>query len=240
MSGSLLSVRNLVASYGADVPIVKGVSFELAASQALAVIGPNGAGKSTLLKALLGLTPQVSGEVRLDDVLLPRLAPAPLVRAGIGFVPQGHQVFPEMTVRENLEMGCYWLAPKDAGAAVQRVVNTLPQLASLADRAAGVLSGGEQQLVSIGRALTQQPKLLLVDEPSAGLSPKNTVMVFEILAGLRRAGIAIVLVEQNAVMALRFADFGLVLDMGCRRFYGRARDLLADQSVRDLYLGGAA
>ncbi len=239
MSSPLLSVASLIAGYDADVPIINDVSFAVEAGKALAVIGPNGAGKSTLLKALLGLVPNVTGEVRFADVLLPRLSPGPLVRAGIGFVPQGHQVFPEMTVGENLEMGCYWMKAAGAQAAVERVLARLPILREFATRQAGVLSGGEQQLVSIGRALTLQPKVLLIDEPSAGLSPRNTLMVFEILGELRRAGLTIVLVEQNAVMALKFADHGLVLDMGRKRFHGLAAELVRDPDVRALYLGGA-
>jgi branched-chain amino acid transport system ATP-binding protein len=161
-----------------------------------------------------------------------------LIKAGVAYVPQGHQVFPDLTVAENLEMGCYWLPASEAKSSVGRVLELVPQLQKLKNRPAGVLSGGEQQLVSLGRALTTGPSVLLVDEPSAGLSPKHVGAVLQILHDLRTSGLGVMLVEQNARMALELADTGVVLDLGQVRFQGDARRLLADPAVRALYLGG--
>jgi len=233
MSDELLSATDIYAGYNGDVPVVRGVSFSLYCNQVLAVIGPNGSGKSTLLKAILGIVPRFRGAIRLLGQTWSRVSPQAMIRAGVGYVPQGHQVFPELTVQENLEMGCYWMDLREARRAMEVVLERLPS------RAAGVLSGGEQQLVSVGRALTHRPRILLIDEPSAGLSPGNTSAIFDILGELRATGVGMMLVEQNARMALEFAEHALVLDMGKIRISGAARQLLDDPGVRAVYLGDA-
>lgn len=237
-TSNLLTASDMYGGYGRDTQVINGVTVSVDTGEIVCIIGPNGAGKSTLLKCILGLVPQIRGSVSIQGKKLDSLNPAVLTRAGVAYVPQGHQVFPDLTVVENLEMGCYWLPANRAKTAVGRVLDLVPQLGKLKNRPAGVLSGGEQQLVSIGRALTTSPNVLLVDEPSAGLSPKHVIVVFQMLADLRASGLGVMLVEQNARMALDLADTGIVLDLGQIRFQGDAKQLLADPDVRALYLGG--
>jgi branched-chain amino acid transport system ATP-binding protein len=237
-TAELLSASDIFGGYGRDTPVINGVTVSVDAGEIVCIIGPNGAGKSTLLKCILGLVPQVTGSVVVGGRQLAGLTPSALIKAGVAYVPQGHQVFPDLTVAENLEMGCYWLPASKAKSSVERVLELVPQLQKLKNRPAGVLSGGEQQLVSLGRALTISPSVLLVDEPSAGLSPKHVGAVLQILHDLRASGLGVMLVEQNARMALELADTGVVLDLGQVRFQGNARHLLADPAVRALYLGG--
>jgi branched-chain amino acid transport system ATP-binding protein len=239
MSEELLSGKDIFAAYYGDLPVLRGVSFSVRKGQVVAVVGPNGSGKSTLLKTVLGIVPLLRGKVEFLGRTLVRVRPEEIIRQGVGYVPQGHQVFPNLTVRENLEMGCYWMDRDETHSAVERILGRLPQLRSLVDRAAGVLSGGEQQLVSIGRALVHCPKILLVDEPSAGLSPRNVAEVFGILRELRGEGIGILLVEQKAKLALQFADEALILDMGRVVMSGPAKMLLDEERVRSVYLGGS-
>ena len=217
--------------------MLRGVSLHGGADEIVAVIGPNGAGKSTFLKAVAGIVRPTSGSVAFggDDVTGSR--PDRLTRRGLGFVPQLDNVFPTLTVAENLDVGAQALARRDRHDAVAAVVEQFPLLRERRRQRAGTLSGGQRKLVALGRALVGRPSLLLLDEPSAGLSPQATDMVFAELEGIRERGIGIVMVEQNARRALSLADRGYVLDMGRNAHEGTGADLLVDPRVAELYLG---
>jgi branched-chain amino acid transport system ATP-binding protein len=236
MSDPALVVRDLHAGYD-EVPVLRGVSLHGGADEIVAVIGPNGAGKSTFLKAVAGIVRPTSGSVAFggDDVTGAR--PDRLTRRGLGFVPQLDNVFPTLTVAENLDVGAQALARRDRHDAVAAVVEQFPLLRERRRQRAGTLSGGQRKLVALARALVGRPTLLLLDEPSAGLSPRATDMVFDELEGVRERGIGIVMVEQNARRALSLADRGYVLDMGRNAHAGTGADLLVDPRVIELYLG---
>ena len=239
MSGPvLLSARDLTAGYG-QMPILHGVTLEVRAGELVSVIGPNGAGKSTSFKAIVGFVRPTSGRVVFDGQDITGLRPDRVLALGLAYVPQGRIVFPDMTVLENLEMGAY--IERDSGKireALDRVYALFPVLAERRTQRAGTMSGGEQQMVAIGRALMTRPKLVLLDEPSLGLAPKYVSLIFERLAEMKRAGYTLMVVEQNAARALAVADRGYVLELGRNRFEGPGPDLLADQEVKRLYLGG--
>jgi branched-chain amino acid transport system ATP-binding protein len=231
-----LSVRALGAGY-AGIRVLDGIDLDVPKGQITAVIGPNGAGKTTLLKALSGLIPR-SGEVRFDGVLLP-LEPAAIVARGIGHVPEGRQLFAQMTVRENLELGGWPLPRGERTARIDAVVAIFPRLAERRHQLAGSMSGGEQQMLSIGRALMSRPRLLMLDEPSLGLAPR---LVDELLATVRRLhteGVTILLVEQNVAKALAMADTAYVIERGRVVLHGPAVSLLDSPEVRTAYLGRA-
>lgn len=202
------------------------------------LLGPNGAGKSTFLKAVAGIVRPASGAVVFDGVDVTGLRPDRLTRRGLGFVPQLDNVFPTLTVSENLHVGAQALARGDRPDAVTAVVDRFPLLRDRRRQRAGTLSGGQRKLVALGRALVGRPSLLLLDEPSAGLSPQATDMVFAELEGIRESGIGIVMVEQNARRALALSTRGYVLDMGRNAHEGTGADLLVDPRVAELYLGG--
>jgi ABC-type branched-subunit amino acid transport system ATPase component len=234
----LLAAEDLHAGYG-RIPILHGLTLRVAAGEVVSVIGPNGAGKSTAFKALVGLVPPSHGRVRFDGEDITGLRPDRVLRRGLAYVPQGRIVFPQMTVLENLDMGAY--IERDGGRiaeALARVYALFPVLRERRRQAAGTLSGGEQQMLAIGRALMTRPRLLLLDEPSLGLSPKFLGLVFEKIAELKAAGMTMMLVEQNAVKALAVADRAYVLELGRNRFEGSGAALLADPEVKRLYLGG--
>ena len=234
----LLAVRDLAAGYG-KVPILHGVSLAVYPGEAVSLIGPNGAGKSTVLKAVMGLLKPTAGEIRFGGMAIGGLRPDQLVRRGLGYVPQGRIVFKEMTVRENLEMGAYTVRDRArVGQALERVFALFPRLAERSGQAAGTLSGGEQQMAAMARALMAEPRLLLLDEPSLGLAPRFVELVFEKLLELKAAGLTLLLVEQNAVKALGVSDRGYVLELGRNRFTGSGAALLSDERVQRLYLGG--
>ena len=235
---ALLSVRDLHVSYG-KVEAVSGVSLDMEAGQIVTVIGPNGAGKTTLLAALMGLLP-AQGETRYDGQDVSRLITEERVRAGVCLVPERRELFTEMSVADNLILGAYtrW----NDRAAVERdlldVYARFPRLSERRAQLAGTLSGGERQMLALGRALMTKPRLLLLDEPSLGLAPLIVREIFRIVTGLRELGVSILLVEQNARAALESADFGYVLETGSIAHSGKAADLIHDPRVIASYLGG--
>ncbi len=235
---ALLSVRDLHVSYG-KVEAVSGVSLEMEAGQIVTVIGPNGAGKTTLLAALMGLLP-AKGETRYDGEDLSGLITEERVRAGMCLVPERRELFTEMTVADNLILGAYTRWNDRAGVQrdLQDVYARFPRLSERRTQLAGTLSGGERQMLALGRALMTKPRLLLLDEPSLGLAPLIVREIFRIVTGLRELGVSILLVEQNARAALESADFGYVLETGSIVHSGRAADLIHDPKVIASYLGG--
>lgn len=226
----------LVAGYIPEVNILNGCNLVVHAAEFVGIIGPNGAGKSTFLKAVLGQCTIRSGKVTfLGDDITGRKAHE-LVSRGIGYVPQTKNVFPSLTVTENLEMGCF-LKPSVFPERFEYVTNLFPRLLERKDSKAGALSGGERQMVAMGRALMMEPKLLLLDEPSAGLSPMLQDEVFVQCRAINKTGVAILMVEQNARRCLQVVDRGYVLDQGRNAHTGTGRDLLSDPAVIELYLG---
>ena len=237
---ALLEVRDVDAGYGAGPNILKGLSLQVEAGKSYCIIGPNGAGKSTLLKVISGLLPTRAGEVTFRGVPFNGARPDQVLAAGICFVPQEQAVFPEMSVRENLVMGGYLV--KDRGlikTRMDRVFELFPILAQRASLDAGKLSGGQQQMLTLGRALMIDPDILMLDEPSLGLAPQVADQIFATIRELEDLGITIVMVEQNAIRGLQLADWGVVLDLGIVRFEGPADTILEDQRIRELYLGKA-
>jgi branched-chain amino acid transport system ATP-binding protein len=234
----LLVAEAITAGYG-RLDILHGVSLTVDANEIVSIIGPNGAGKSTAFKTIVGLLAPRTGRVVFNGEDVTGLRPNLVLPRGLAYVPQGRIVFPQMTVLENLEMGAY--TERDRGrvaAALERVHALFPVLAERRKQKAGTMSGGEQQMVAIARALMTTPKLILLDEPSLGLSPKFVTLIFEKLVEMRGAGYTLMLVEQNATRALAIADRGYVLELGRNRFEGPGRQLLADPEVKRLYLGG--
>jgi ABC-type branched-subunit amino acid transport system ATPase component len=234
----LLSVDGITAGYG-RIDILHDVSLTISPGEIVSVIGPNGAGKSTAFKTIVGFLTPRSGRVLFNGDSIVGLRPDRVLRRGLAYVPQGRIVFPQMTVLENLEMGAY--IERDSGrvaAASERVFALFPILGERRRQKAGTMSGGEQQMVAIGRALMTSPRLILLDEPSLGLSPKFVALIFDKLVEMKRSGFTLMIVEQNAVRALAIADRGYVLELGRNRFEGPGRALLEDPEVKQLYLGG--
>jgi ABC-type branched-subunit amino acid transport system ATPase component len=234
----LLRAEGLTAGYG-KMAILHDVTLDVRAGEMVSVIGPNGAGKSTAFKTIVGFLRPSTGRVLFDGQDITGLRPDQVLPRGLAYVPQGRIVFPQMTVLENLEMGAY--IERDGRrirAALERVYRLFPVLADRRGQRAGTMSGGEQQMVAIGRALMTTPKLILLDEPSLGLAPKFVSLIFEKLAEMKQAGYTLMVVEQNAAKALAVADRGYVLELGRNRFEGPGRVLLADPEVKRLYLGG--
>ena len=237
--GSILTVSELVAGYDPGVPIISGASIAVSAGEIVVVLGPNGAGKSTLIKSIAGLVPIQSGAVTLAGADITRLPAHKMVRQGLAFVPQTENVFALMSVDDNLQLAGGILAPDIKSARIAEMYTFFPDLARQRRLPAGRLSGGQRQMVAVARALMVAPKVLMLDEPSAGLSPKLVDVVFNKLAEIRQSGVTIVLVEQNARAALEIADRAYILVEGRNRHEGRARDLWGDPTVSELYLGGA-
>ena len=235
---SLLEVDALEAGYE-DALVLRGVSIRADADEIVAVIGPNGAGKSTLLKAVYGLVTRYAGSVRFAGEDVTRLRPDRLTRRGLNFVPQTENVFPSLTLAENVHVSALVLPKGERRAAVERVRELFPILVERPRQRAGTLSGGQRKLVALARALVTQPQLLLLDEPSAGLSPQAMETVFDKLVEINAIGIGIVMVEQNARRALALAHRGYVLDTGRNAIEGTGADLLRDPQVAELYLGGS-
>lgn len=235
----VLDAADLVAGYIPEVNILNGCNLEVRAGEFVGIIGPNGAGKSTFLKAVLGQCKVRSGVIRLNGDDITGRKAHELVALGVGYVPQNKNVFPSLTVRENLEMGCF-LKPSVFGERFDYVVQMFPKLGERAAQRAGALSGGERQMVAMGRALMMQPKILLLDEPSAGLSPALQDEVFVNCRTINQSGVAILMVEQNARRCLQVVHRGYVLDQGRNAYTGSGRDLLADPNVIELYLGTLA
>jgi branched-chain amino acid transport system ATP-binding protein len=236
---ALLELADVSAAYG-PIQILHGVSLHVDAGEVVAVIGPNGAGKSTTFKVIMGFINYLGGRMRFDGHDLVGQRPDRILALGLGYVPQGRVVFTQMTVRENLEMGAYLERDKaKVQAAMEWVFALFPRLAERLKQQAGTMSGGEQQMLAMGRALMTRPKMLMLDEPSLGLSPRLVDEVFDKTVEMARAGLTVMLVEQNAARALEISDRGYVLELGRNRFEGRGPDLLANPDVRRLYLGGA-
>jgi len=238
MSEPLLDIRGLEVAYGA-VQVLFGVDMEVMAGEIVAIIGPNGAGKSTVIKAVIGLQPARAGRIRFRGEDITHLPAHRIPPLGIGYVPQGRIVFARMTVEDNLEMGAFLIQSRDQRReAVEKVFAQFPRLAERRTQLAGNLSGGEQQMLAIGRALMLDPKLVILDEPSLGLSPKYVDLVFEKLLELKEQGRTLLMVEQNAARALELSDRGYALELGRNRFSDSANKLLANGDVRRMYLGG--
>ena len=227
-----------IAGYG-GANILNGVSIAIEAHEIGVIVGPNGAGKSTTLKALFGLLKVSEGSVLFDGGTITNLPPEKLVRAGLSFVPQEFNVFPTMSVQENLEMGAY-IRRDDFRRQIDQIYGFFPPLKDKRKQPAGELSGGQRQMVAIGRALMTEPKLLLLDEPTAGLSPRYMGEIFERIIDVNKSGVGILMVEQNARQALAIAHRGFVLAGGQNRFTGTGAELLADPEVAKSFLGGGA
>ena len=233
----MLEVKDLRVRYG-TVEAVKGVSFQVAAGSIVSLIGANGAGKTTSLRALTGLVKPSGGELRFDNTSLIGLAPHQIVRLGIAHVPEGRRLFPKMTVLENLKMGAYRQSNKaDVLSTLEMIYARLPILRERGRQLAGSLSGGEQQMLAIARALMSRPKLLLLDEPSMGLSPIMTAEIGKIIRQINSLDVSIILVEQNAMLALTLGQYGYVLETGSLVMQGNAQELLRDEGVKKAYLG---
>jgi len=235
----LVEARDLVAGYVPGVDILRGCTLELHDGEIVGVIGPNGAGKSTLIKAMFGLLAVRSGSVHFRGEDITVSTPHRLVAKGIGYVPQVANVFPTLTVNENLEMGTY-LRPREFRKRVEAVDALFPRIGERRRQRAGSLSGGERQMLAMARALMMDPQVLFLDEPSAGLSPVFQDQVFDRVRDINADGVAIVMVEQNARRCLEIADRGYVLDQGRNAYTGEGRDLLHDPKVIELYLGTLA
>ncbi|HEX6312924.1 MAG TPA: ABC transporter ATP-binding protein [Acidimicrobiia bacterium] len=239
MSAPLVEARDLVAGYVPGVDILRGCTLELHDGEIVGVIGPNGAGKSTLIKAMFGLLAVRSGSVRLGGEDITNATPHALVAKGIGYVPQVANVFPTLTVNENLEMGAY-LRPREFRTRVAAIEGLFPRIAERRRQRAGSLSGGERQMLAMARALMMDPRVLFLDEPSAGLSPVYQDQVFDRVRDINAGGVAVVMVEQNARRCLQIAHRGYVLDQGRNAHSGSGGDLLHDPKVIELYLGTLA
>jgi branched-chain amino acid transport system ATP-binding protein len=232
----LLAVRDLDAGYG-DLQILSGVDVDVLDGEYVVVVGPNGAGKSTVMKSVFGLTTHMGGRITFDDADITGLAPEEIIHEGVGYVPQTDNVFASLSVRENLEMGAYILdsVPDDALAAV---FERFPVLEERQSQRAGTMSGGQQQMLAMGRALMLDPDLLLLDEPSAGLAPDLVDEMFDRIDAIVEGGTAVLMVEQNAKEALSRCDRGYVLANGENRYADTGDRLLADPQVRQEFLGG--
>jgi branched-chain amino acid transport system ATP-binding protein len=236
----MLELRELEAGYGRAALVLRGISVDVRAGEIVCLIGPNGAGKSTVLRVASGLLRPRSGAVLLKDRDVSGVPPHKLLKRGMSHVLQGHSVFPEMTVAENVKMGGYTLKDKKVlGERIETVRDHFPVITEKWKTPAGLLSGGQQKMVEFGRSLMLDPDVLLLDEPSCGLEPRAMTMVFEEIGRLRDLGKAVLLVEQNARSALAMADRGCVLDLGRVRIEGPASELLDDPELGSLYLGGA-
>ena len=233
----LLAVRDLRVSYG-GIQAVKGIDLDIGAGEMVCLIGANGAGKTSTLKAIAGLLPVAREAVRLDGVPVGGLRAFQLVRRGLALVPEGRGVFPQLTVDENLAMGAYVRTDREAvGADRERLFERFPRLQERRRQSAGTLSGGEQQMLAIARALMSRPRLLLLDEPSMGLAPMIVARIFEIVAEIARQGVTVLIVEQNARLALQACHYGYVLESGAITLHDAAAALAADDGVRRAYLG---
>jgi branched-chain amino acid transport system ATP-binding protein len=231
-----LAVRGLRAGHGA-VEAVSGIDLEVGEAEIVALLGANGAGKTTTLRAVSGLLRLTAGSVLLDGQRLDRLAPHRVVAAGVAHVPEGRRVFARMSVRENLEMGAY-TTPAGARTALDRVLELLPALADRQQQVAGTLSGGEQQLLALGRALMSDPRVLLLDEPSTGLAPQAVEAVLAVVAGVAAAGTAVLLVEQEVEAALQLASWAYVMETGRVVAQGPSASVRDDPGLVEAYLGG--
>ena len=236
MSEPILKVENINVYYG-SIHAIKGISFEVYEGEIVTLIGANGAGKSTTLNTISGLLHPTTGSVEFLGENLAKIAPHKIVEKGLAQVPEGRRVFAQMTVQENLEMGAYTQG-NNIDEDLQKVYELFPRLQERKNQIAGTLSGGEQQMLAMGRALMSRPKLLMLDEPSMGLAPILVEQIFNIIADLHKSGATILLVEQNAKMALSIASRGYVMETGRIVTTGSGKELLSSEAVRKAYLGG--
>ena len=232
----IIEVKNVVGGYG-GAPILNGVNISIEQSDIGVIVGPNGAGKSTTLKAIFGLLRVTSGSVIFEGQEVTNSLPDKLVPRGLSFVPQEKNVFVSMSVEENLEMGAF-VRRDDISGTLEEIYTMFPVLKEKRRQPAGELSGGQRQMVAMGRALMSKPRLLMLDEPSAGLSPRYVLEIFEHIVTVNKAGVGILMVEQNARQALAFATRGFVLTQGQNRFTGTGAELIADPDVAKSFLGG--
>lgn len=236
MSGNL-TTENIVAAYG-SARVLSGVSIDAKAGAITSILGANGAGKTSLIRAILGLLPTSEGGITLDGEILSGLSPHARVARGLGCVPEGRKVFPKMTVEENLRVGAYLSTDKDqVEERLQKVYRTFPRLNERKQQFAGTMSGGEQAMVSIGRALMSEPRILLIDEPSLGLSPALVRESFALIRDINKTGVSILLVEQNVRQTLAIADYGYVISQGTVVAQGTSEELQNDAEMNKAYFG---
>ena len=231
----MLKIENLIVNYG-GIEAVKGISLEVPDGSIITLVGANGAGKSTTLRSIVGLVKARSGSITLDGEELLGQATTDIVSKGITLVPEGRHVFPDMTVLENLKIGAY-LRKDKLSDDIERIYNLFPRLKERSWQAAGTLSGGEQQMLAVGRALMSKPKIIMMDEPSLGLAPIIVQGIFDIIQQINKEGTTVLLIEQNANMALKVADYGYVMETGRISLSGTGTELLANEQVKELYLG---
>ena len=231
----MLKIDGLKVSYG-GIEAVKGISFEVPERKIVTLIGANGAGKSTTLRTIAGLVKPAKGRIHLQGEDITNLSPDKIVAKGVTLVPEGRRVFPDLTVLENLKIGAY-LRKDDLSHDLEWVYELFPRLKERSWQAAGTLSGGEQQMLAVGRALMSRPKILMMDEPSLGLAPIVVKGIFDIIKEINKLGVTVLLIEQNANMALRIADVGYVLETGKITMTGTGKELLTDPAVKAAYLG---
>lgn len=233
---SLLTAERVVSGYG-DMEVLHGVDLTVSAGEIVTIIGPNGAGKSTLMKTIFGLLKPKAGRITFEDTDITGMSPDRVVRCGLAYVPQVENVFPSMTIRENLEMGAFILRG-DLRERLHRIYELFPVLGARRKARVGKMSGGERQMVAMGRALMLDPKLLMLDEPSAALAPNLTASIFDRIVAINEAGLTILIVEQNAKDSLKLSDRGCVLAGGLKCFEDSGPALLANEDIGRLYLGG--
>ncbi|HHT24097.1 MAG TPA: ABC transporter ATP-binding protein [Clostridiaceae bacterium] len=235
----MLKINNLVVSYGLE-PVIKNVDIHVPEGKIIALLGANGAGKSTILKAISGLVKPVSGEILFHDEDISKRSPDKIIRLGISQVPEGREVFPGLTVEENLKMGLYTNFKKGVyEERVEQIYSFFPRLAERKTQLSGTMSGGEQQMLVIGRGLMSNPKLLMLDEPSLGLAPIIVDDIFDKIQEINESGTTVLLIEQNATLALSISDYAYVLNIGSVVLHGLSEDIQSDQSLMSSYLGGA-
>jgi branched-chain amino acid transport system ATP-binding protein len=234
----MLEIQNIVCRYG-KVEAIKGVSLSVRKGELVTIIGANGAGKSSTLRAISGLLPPASGSIRFDGVDITNASPQHILSLGVAHCPEGRRVFPQMTIQENLEIGAYRRKDKDGVKAdIDRMFDNFPKLGERRNQMAGTLSGGEQQMLAIGRALMSRPRLVLFDEPSLGLAPNIVEKTFEIIMKVRSDGATVLMVEQNAYAALEMCDRAYLYESGSLALEGTGEALIRDPHVRKAYLGG--
>ena len=236
MNKTVIECNGIAAGYVKGLNILQGIDMIINEKEIVSIIGPNGAGKSTLLKAIMGIINISGGRFFIDSVEKTNTPTHQIVKEGVGYVPQVENVFPSLTIEENLEIGS-WSIDTSIKQSISKIFDDFPMLKERRKDKAGNLSGGQRQILALARALTTSPKILLLDEPSAGLSPVAIKEVFEIVKEINSKGVAILLVEQNAKRALNFSDRGYVLDQGRNAYQGKGQELLNDPRVVDLYLG---
>lgn len=235
MSEPILSIQNLQVNYG-GIEAVKGISFDVPEGEIVTLIGANGAGKSSTLRAISGLVKPKGGKILFRGEDITGKNPTEIVSRGITLVPEGRRIFADLTVKENLRVGAY-LRKDDISEDMEWVFSLFPRLREREWQAGGTLSGGEQQMLAVGRALMSRPKLLMMDEPSLGLAPLVVQGIFDIIRTINQQGVTVLLIEQNANMALKIADYAYVLETGCITKSGTGAALLADESIKEAYLG---